>query len=70
MQGDLKSNDHDIVALAIVSGAEILCTNDIKLIEDYKRHTSGKIYPLDQKISKKHRELLNKHGVCPRLRKK
>ena len=33
----LKSNDAHVIALAIVSGANILVSNDVKLINDFKK---------------------------------
>ena len=57
----LKSNDSHIIALAIVSGAKLLASNDKKLGEDFREHKDirGKIYK-----DKKHESLLNQN-TCP-----
>lgn len=61
----LDSNDHHIIALAKVTGAGVLCTEDKKLIKDYKNLKIGKVYPLNSKVSKTYRGILD-YGECAR----
>lgn len=61
-----KSNDAHIIALARVSGARVLCTQDSELEDDFKDRTlidspRGSIYK-----NASHRHLLRHHGGCPR----
>ena len=60
-----QSNDHHIIALARVSGARLLFTNDRNLEKDFKNQAlvpdpRGKIYK-----DPDHRQLLNQHDLCP-----
>ncbi|MBI3992207.1 MAG: hypothetical protein HY342_02955 [Candidatus Lambdaproteobacteria bacterium] len=60
-----KSNDKHILALAICSGARLLCTNDGNLINDFRNkdiiEPRGNVYKY-----KKHKPLIARH--CTRLR--
>ena len=60
-----RSNDHHILALARVSGARLLFTNDRYLEKDFKDRSlvpdpRGKIYK-----DATHSRLLNQHDLCP-----
>ena len=60
-----QSNDHHVIALARVSGARLLFTNDRNLEKDFKNRSlipdpRGKIYKAPD-----HRQLLNQHDLCP-----
>ena len=55
----LHSNDPDIIALARVSGVNVLVSNDTNLHADFKSIIKGKIYQ-----TKSHRRLLRK-DLCP-----
>ena len=60
LKPQLKSNDSHIIALAIVSRAKLLASNDEKLGEDFKEHISkGKVYKYAM-----HESLL-KQNTCP-----
>ncbi len=50
----IRSDDLHVLALAEVGNVKILCTQDIALMSDFKRLTSGKIY----KNKKKHGDML------------
>ena len=63
--GDCRSNDTHVLALAQVSGARLLYTNDQKLIDDFKNRAlisrpAGKVYktPVDGSFTDDHRKLL------------
>ena len=63
---DCKSNDAHIIALARVSGARVLCTQDSTLEDDFKNQAlvnspRGHIYK-----NAAHQHLLRHHGSCPR----
>ena len=63
--GVCESNDHHVIALARVSGARLLFTNDGSLENDFKNAAlvagpRGKIYK-----SPGHRHLLNRRDLCP-----
>ena len=60
-----RSNDHHVIALARISGARLLFTNDRNLEQDFKNRSlvpnpRGKIYKTPD-----HRRLLNQHDLCP-----
>lgn len=60
-----QSNDHHIIALARVSGARVLFTNDQTLERDFKNRAlvpepRGKIYKAPD-----HRRLLDQQDLCP-----
>lgn len=60
-----RSNDQHILALARVSGARILCTDDKKLMSDFKNRElvpdpRGRVYPRNNR-----RFDLGHHGRCP-----
>lgn len=64
---DFVSNDPHIIALAIESRARLLCTNDKKLMEDFKngdliQKPKGSVYSItaESKFSKKRRDLLQR----------
>lgn len=66
------SNDPHIIALAQVSGARLLYSNDRKLQQDFKNkdlidHPRGKIYSTNQGreiFSAGHRQLLARRDLC------
>lgn len=69
--GKCKSNDPHIVALARVSGARLLYTNDKDLHKDFKKSTlitgpRGKIYTtnIHKKFHANHRKLLDRSDLC------
>ncbi len=62
---DCRSNDRHVLALARISGARLLYTNDQKLMNDFKNTNlvptpKGKVYrtPLDGKFTEGHKKLL------------
>lgn len=67
LEGNHKSNDLHVLALALVSGARLLYTHDQLLIDDFKNNNiitgnRGKIYKTDQStgsFSKSQRRLLD-----------
>ena len=67
----LSSDDPHILALAQVSGARLLYSNDIDLREDFKNKAlidpAGSIYSTlrSKKFTPAHRNLLRKKGLCP-----
>lgn len=70
-QGTGNSNDEHILALAQVSGARLLFTNDRDLQGDFRNRniiggTRGRIYTTLQSndISRTHRNLLNRSDLC------
>ena len=67
-ESKLSSNDPHILALAQVSGARLLYSNDKKLHEDFKNRDlispAGFIYSTLMK-KKDRRKLLEKKGLCP-----
>ena len=64
----LRSNDAHIIALAKISHARVLCTNDRKLKEDFKdrkiiNKPKGAIYSIpDRAVFEKQRKFLQKHS--------
>ena len=65
------SDDEHVVALALVSGARLLYTNDAALIDDFKnrkivRRPGGKIYTTarDDRVTAAHRQLLADRTLC------
>ncbi len=72
-QDSCRSNDEHVVALAQVSGARLLYSNDRALQQDFKNTNliakpSGKIYSTNQSknFGKTHKSLLRRN-VCRRL---
>ena len=74
-EGRCRSNDPHIIALAQVSGARLLYSNDKKLQQDFKKkelidQPRGKIYSTkdgDKKFQRKHKKLLlelEKQKLC------
>ena len=66
-----KSNDAHVLALAIVSGARLLFTNDQDLQSDFGNRgiiggTRGRVYTtrVHQDFSSTHRSLLNRTDLC------
>lgn len=62
------SNDEHIIALAQVTGARLLCTNDRDLKSDFKDSKlisgpQGKVYPVDANHAKQ-RKFLNRFKGC------
>ena len=70
-QESIQSNDPHILALAQVSGARLLYSNDIDLREDFQNKDlidpAGSIYSTlrSKKFTPAHRNLLRKKGLCP-----
>lgn len=67
----LKSNDEHVLALAQISGARLLYTNDGRLQKDFRNPTlikepRGKIYTTkeDKSYGKVHRQLLGDRNLC------
>ena len=58
----IRSNDAYIIALAKVSGAKLLASNDEKLGNDFKKYIDGKIYKRGHRKSLQ--SLLDKN-TCP-----
>ncbi len=70
-QGICRSNDEHVVALAKVSGARLLFTNDNALQDDFRDRqiiggTQGRIYTtqLSSRVSNTHRNLLRRRDLC------
>ena len=68
-----QSDDEHVLALALVSGARLLYTNDAALIKDFKNpqivaNLDGKVYTTAQakKLTSTHRKLLGLRDLCPR----
>lgn len=66
-----KSNDHTIIALAIVTGARLLYSRDMDLREDFQNSdllapSGGKIYSTHKvkAYRKQHRLLLSNRDLC------
>ena len=66
-----KSNDAHVLALARVSGARLLFTNDQALQEDFGNRAiiqepRGRVYTtrLHQEVSRTHQNLLNRTDLC------
>ena len=68
----MKSNDIHVLALARVSGARLLFTNDGNLQDDFRdrriiRGTQGRVYNTQDPyhtVTKTHRALLNRTDLC------
>lgn len=68
----LTSNDPHVIALADVSGARILYSNDENLRDDFRNSVlvsspRGKLYPTGEsaKAERRRRRLLNATDLCP-----
>ena len=66
-----RSDDEHVVALALVSGARLLYTNDGDLIKDFKNRqiiAGGKVYTTDQvdRVTSAHKRLLTARDICRR----
>ena len=68
-----RSDDEHVLALALVSGARLLYTNDAALIEDFKnreivQNPTGKIYTTarNNRVTPAHRRLLADRTLCRR----
>ena len=71
VDGRLTSNDGHVVALAIVSGARLLYTNDRKLTQDFENaevvvNTTGEVFETreSKRFTTHHQDLLNASGLC------
>ena len=69
----IKSNDHHVIALAVVSGARLLYSNDKELQADFGNRQvmeppQGRVYStaLTDDFSKKRRDLLARKDLCTR----
>lgn len=69
----LTSDDEHVVALALVSGARLLFTNDMRLSRDFKNpqivsSPRGRVYTtrLAQELNGAHRSLLRNNNLCRR----
>ena len=70
-QGVCRSNDEHVIALARVSGARLLFTNDNALQDDFRDRqiiggTQGRIYTtqLGGRVRSTHRRLLRRRDLC------
>ena len=70
-QGACSSNDEHVLALALVSGARLLFTNDNALQDDFRDRqivggTQGRIYTTQRsgRVSSTHRDLLRRRDLC------
>ena len=68
--GDCKSDDEHIIALAQVSGARLLYTNDKDLQADFTntsliKNPPGKLYPISANKTVR-RKLLDRRNICNR----
>lgn len=70
-EGSCSSDDPHVIALAQVSGARLLYSNDNKLSQDFKNKMlidgpRGKVYSTrkDQHFTNSHRQLLRKKDLC------
>ena len=66
-----NSNDQHVLALALVSGARLLYTNDAALIADFKNrqivaNPRGKVYTTaeNSEVTNAHRRLLGDRTLC------
>ena len=66
-----RSNDQHVIALAQVSGARLLYSNDLKLHQDFKdgdliNHPRGRVYSTlqDRDFTDSHRGLLGRSDLC------
>lgn len=73
-KGGYKSDDPHIIALAQISGARLLYSNDEKLQEDFKNKSlidnpRGKVYSTlkGKEYTKAHRDLLARKDLCKAL---
>ena len=65
-QGNCKSNDQHIIALAHISGARLLYTKDKALISDFKELIKGKVYPTHESdnAKKARRRIHQEKNLC------
>ena len=70
-EGSCSSDDPHVIALARVSGARLLYSNDKKLQRDFKNKTlidgpRGKVYSTlkDQSFTNSHRQILRRKDLC------
>ena len=66
-----RSDDEHVLALAVVSGARLLYTNDTALIADFKNreiiaNPRGKVYStaVSNRVTATHRRLLGDRTLC------
>ena len=71
--GQCRSNDHHVIALAQISGARLLFTNDRDLQDDFGdrriiNSPRGKIYSTryGTEVTRAHRDLLRRTDLCTR----
>ena len=69
--GACKSNDHHVIALAQVSGARLLYSNDQNLQDDFKDknlidNPRGAVYStlVNKNFARSHRDLLRRRDLC------
>ena len=72
-RGVCRSNDAHVLALALVSGARLLFSNDRRLQDDFKdsrivNHPRGKVYTTSMRssVTRVHRSLLARTDLCAR----
>lgn len=63
----IRSDDPHILALAQISGARLLYSNDKDLHKDFKNKDLGSIYSTlrSEKFTRVHRNLLSRRDLCP-----
>ena len=73
LSGRVTSNDLHVVALALVSGARLLFTDDRKLRNDFRNSDvisgpDGRVYTtrgdVERRFTAEHRELLESENLC------
>ena len=73
LSGQLTSNDLHVVALAVVSGARLLFTDDRRLRNDFRNPDvisgpDGRVYTtrgnVERRFTTEHRELLESDSLC------
>ena len=69
----IRSNDHHVIALAQVSGARLLYTNDKRLTDDFRNpliieSPRGRVYSTNENsdFNKQRRDLLARTDLCAR----
>ena len=70
-EGTCRSNDHHVIALAQISGARLLYSNDRRLQQDFKNsalvsNPGGRVYSTlrTKNFSRTHRDLLRRPDLC------
>ena len=73
--GELESDDPHVIALAQISGARLLYSNDVALQRDFRNarnlsNPRGRVYSTDternpnKRFTNAHRDLLNRRDLC------